>query len=76
MGSHLSASGSRGLVGTVLAAVLVTAIWGFNFVVIAVGLQGVPPLLLAALRFILAAVPAVFFVPFPKTTWKLVAANG
>ncbi len=41
-------------------AVLVTAIWGFNFVVIRLGLGSVPPLLLAALRFVVAALPAVF----------------
>ena len=42
-------------------AVLVTAIWGFNFVVIRLGLGSVPPLLLAALRFVVAALPVVFF---------------
>lgn len=41
-------------------AVLVTAIWGFNFVVIRLGLGSVPPLLLAALRFVVAALPAFF----------------
>ncbi|PIO99795.1 EamA family transporter [Pleomorphomonas carboxyditropha] len=41
-------------------AVLVTAIWGFNFVVIRLGLGSVPPLLLAALRFVVAALPALF----------------
>lgn len=41
-------------------AVLVTAIWGFNFVVIRVGLGSVPPLLLAALRFVVAALPVLF----------------
>ncbi len=57
-------------------AVLVTAIWGFNFVVIAVGISGVPPLLLAALRFVLSAVPAVFFIKFPKVGVRYVAAYG
>jgi O-acetylserine/cysteine efflux transporter len=41
-------------------AVLVTAIWGFNFVVIRLGLGSVPPLLLAALRFVVAALPVLF----------------
>jgi O-acetylserine/cysteine efflux transporter len=41
-------------------AVLVTAIWGFNFVVIRLGLGSVPPLLLAALRFVVAALPVAF----------------
>jgi O-acetylserine/cysteine efflux transporter len=51
-------------------AVLVTAIWGFNFVVIRLGLGSVPPLLLAALRFVVAALPAAFLarpnVPLSK----------
>lgn len=51
-------------------AVLVTAIWGFNFVVIRLGLGSVPPLLLAALRFVVAALPALVLarpdVPLPK----------
>jgi O-acetylserine/cysteine efflux transporter len=76
MNDSPTAPPARGRAGVILAAVGVTAIWGFNFVVIAVGLQGVPPLLLAALRFLLAAVPAVFFVPFPRASWKLVAAYG
>lgn len=50
-------------------AVLVTAIWGVNFVVIEVGLDHFPPLLFSALRFLVAAVPAVFFVGRPKVAW-------
>jgi 16S rRNA (guanine527-N7)-methyltransferase len=38
-------------------AVLVAAIWGLNFVVIEVGLEDFPPLLLSALRYALAALP-------------------
>lgn len=54
----------------------ITIIWGFNFVVIKVGTDGVPPLLLAGLRFAFLAVPAVFFVPAPRASWRLVAAYG
>jgi len=57
-------------------ALLVTALWGFNFVVIAVGEREIPPLLLACLRFVLAAVPAVFFVKRPRVTWKWVVWYG
>ncbi|MCB5169274.1 EamA family transporter [Streptomyces bambusae] len=57
-------------------AVLVTAVWGFNFVVIQIGLGDVPPLLLSALRFLAAALPAVFFVGRPKVAWKWVIAVG
>lgn len=49
----------------VLLATLIAAIWGFNFVVIEVGLDSFPPLLFAALRFVAAAVPAVFFLKRP-----------
>lgn len=66
----------RASLPVVPAALAVTAIWGFNFVVIAVGLKGVPPLLLAALRFVLSALPAVFFVPFPATKPRWVVLYG
>ncbi|MGW5862043.1 EamA family transporter [Streptomyces sp. NPDC055239] len=52
----------------VLLAVLVTAVWGVNFVV-EVGLDHFPPLLFSALRFLVAALPAVFFVGRPKVAW-------
>jgi len=60
----------------VLLALAVTMIWGFNFVVIKVAIAGVPPLLLVALRFLLMAIPAVFFVPRPRAPWLLVAGYG
>ena len=41
----------------VALAVLVAAIWGLNFVVIEVGLDDFPPLLLSALRYALASLP-------------------
>ncbi|SEA14184.1 EamA family transporter [Paraburkholderia sartisoli] len=59
----------------VLALVVVVA-WGINFVVIKVGLHGVPPMLLGALRFLLAAVPAVFFVKRPRIPLRWLFAYG
>lgn len=53
----------------VLLATLIAAIWGFNFVVIEVGLDSFPPLLFAALRFVAAALPAVLFVRRPPVSW-------
>ena len=47
--------------------------WGLNFVVITVALVGVPPLLLAAVRFALAAIPVVF-LPRPSVPWPLLVA--
>ena len=60
----------------VLAALLVVAIWGFNFVVIKLSVEALPPLLAAALRFALAAVPAVFFIRPPQAHPLLVVAYG
>ncbi|MET9319055.1 EamA family transporter [Streptomyces sp. NPDC003038] len=57
-------------------AVLVAAVWGFNFVVIEIGLGHFPPLLLSALRFLVAALPAVFFVGRPKVAWRWILAVG
>ncbi|CAL1240936.1 putative amino-acid metabolite efflux pump [Candidatus Methylocalor cossyra] len=47
-------------------AMLVVTIWGANFTVIKLGLEGVPPMLFAALRYVFAALPAVFFVRPPS----------
>lgn len=57
-------------------AVLVTAIWGFNFVVIEVGLNSFPPFLFSAIRFALAAFPLVFFIGPPRVAWRWVIAVG
>lgn len=57
-------------------ALLVVLIWGVNFVVIHVGLVGVPPLLLGALRFLLVALPAVFLVPRPRIPFRWLLAYG
>ncbi|MFD7491563.1 EamA family transporter [Streptomyces sp. NPDC059832] len=57
-------------------AALVTAVWGVNFVVIEVGLGHFPPLLFSALRFLVAALPAVFFVGRPKVAWKWIVGVG
>jgi O-acetylserine/cysteine efflux transporter len=59
-----------------LLALVVVVAWGVNFVVIKVGLHGVPPMLLGALRFTLAAVPAVFFVKRPNLPWRWLFAYG
>ena len=59
-----------------LLAVLVTALWGFNFVVIDWGMGTVPPLLFAAIRFAVVAVPACFLVPRPAVPFRTVAAAG
>ncbi|GAB2327115.1 EamA family transporter [Streptomyces griseoincarnatus] len=60
----------------VLLAVLVAAVWGVNFTVIEVGLGHFPPLLFSALRFLVAALPAVFLVGPPKVAWKWIVGVG
>ena len=59
-----------------LAALGIVAVWGFNFVVIKLGLNHLPPLLLCALRFTLAALPAVFFVKRPDVPLRHIALYG
>ena len=56
-----------------MLALLVAVIWGVNFVIIKMGLHGMPPFLLGGLRFLLVAVPAVFFIPAPKIPLKWLA---
>lgn len=59
-----------------LLALVVILAWGVNFVVIKVGLHGMPPMLLGALRFTLAAVPAVFFVRRPQIPGRMLLLYG
>ncbi|MFD9233697.1 EamA family transporter [[Kitasatospora] papulosa] len=57
-------------------AVLVAAVWGVNFVVIELGLAHFPPLLFSALRFLVAALPAVFLVGRPTVAWRWIVGVG
>lgn len=56
-------------------AVLVVIVWGVNFTVIKLGLSGVPPMLLAALRY-MCVIPAIFFVKKPKIELKYALLYG
>lgn len=60
----------------VLLAMLVVVAWGLNFVVIKVGLHAMPPLMLAGLRFLLVAFPALLFVARPKVPMRLLLGYG
>jgi O-acetylserine/cysteine efflux transporter len=51
-------------------ALFIAVVWGVNFVVIRVGLDSMSPLLFCAVRFTVAAVPAVFFVGRPTVAWR------
>ncbi len=59
-----------------LAAIAITAVWGFNFSVIKMGLNTLDPFVLAGLRFLLCAVPLIFFLPKPDVPMKTVALYG
>lgn len=59
-----------------LLALAVMAVWGSNFVVIRVGLDHLPPLLFAALRFSFAFLPAALFLKKPDVPWRNLAAYG
>lgn len=59
-----------------LLAVVVMAVWGSNFVVIHIGLDHLPPLTFAALRFTFAFLPAFLFVKPPDVSWRSLAAYG
>ena len=60
-----------------LAVVLaVVTIWGAAFVPIRWALDVVPPFALAALRFLFAAIPAIFFIRKPNVSWPMLVAYG
>lgn len=62
--------------GDLLRALAVVVIWGLNFVVMKVGLKGLSPMLLGALRFAIASLPFLLFVRRPTLPWRFMAAYG
>ena len=59
-----------------LLAALVAVLWGFNFIAIDWGMEGVPPLLFLAIRFVVVVFPAILFVRRPDAPWWKVALVG
>ncbi len=59
-----------------LLALAVVAIWGSNFVVIRIGLNHLPPLLFATLRFALVFLPAALFLKRPNVPIAKLAGYG
>jgi O-acetylserine/cysteine efflux transporter len=59
-----------------LLALAIVAVWGTNFVVIKISLDSFPPFLFAALRYLFAFLPIVFFVPKPKVSWGNLCIYG
>lgn len=60
----------------ILLALAVVFVWGINFVAIRWGVDEVPPLLLSALRYVFAALPAVFFIRRPAVSLRLLVFYG
>ena len=59
-----------------LLALAIVAVWGTNFVVIKISLEAFPPFLFAALRYIFALLPIVFFISRPKVSWGNLCIYG
>ncbi|SIO94745.1 EamA family transporter [Vibrio spartinae] len=59
-----------------LLAIVVMAIWGFNFSMIKLGITEVNPLVATAARFTLAVIPAIFFIRRPNVAWRYLFAYG
>lgn len=59
-----------------LLALAVVAVWGSNFVVIALALAKLPPLLLATLRFACAFVPGALLLRRPRVPLATLASYG
>jgi len=61
--------------GEALSLAVVILIWGLNFVVMKLGLRSLSPMLLGALRFMVAAAP-VFVVARPLLPWHYIVGYG
>jgi len=57
-------------------ALCVVTVWGLSFVAIRWGVDEVAPLLMTALRYTFAALPAVFFIRRPNLPWRVLIAYG
>jgi len=60
----------------VCLAIFVAFIWGFNFVVIEIGLDSFPPILFSALRFSCAAFPAALLWGRGDILWRWIISIG
>lgn len=60
----------------ILLALTVPVVWGLSFIAIRWGVDEVSPLLLTALRYTFAALPAVFFIRRPDVDWRILVGYG
>jgi len=59
----------------IFLAILVAAIWGFNFIVLKIGLKEMHPYLYGAGRFLIVSLP-ILFIKKPKVSWPLLGGAG
>ncbi|MFK8050179.1 MAG: EamA family transporter [Halioglobus sp.] len=59
-----------------LVALIITLIWGTNFVFIRYALDELPPFTFATLRFVLVAVPLIFILKRPQVPWRYLVGYG
>jgi len=59
-----------------LLALAIVFVWGTNFVVIRLGLNALPPLFFATLRFTFVFFPLCLLLPRPAVRWRHLAAYG
>ncbi|WP_133140370.1 EamA family transporter [Legionella genomosp. 1] len=59
-----------------LFTLVVVVVWGVNFLFVKLGLQEISPLMLCALRFGLASIPAIFFIRPPAIPLRSIISYG
>ena len=59
-----------------LLALAIVVVWGVNFMAIKWGVAEVAPLLLSSLRYVVAALPAIFFIRRPDVALPLLIGYG
>lgn len=59
-----------------LLAVIITFVWGINFSIIKLGLISLNPFMLSGLRFLLCAIPLIFFIKKPNVSMVYIASYG
>jgi len=60
----------------IFLAVLVTIIWGVNFIFVKMGLGQMTPFMLCTARFILVCIPFIFFIKRPAIPFQWIALYG
>ena len=56
-----------------LLGLVIVSIWGFNFIIIAWGVEQMPPLMMGAGRFLFVALIGCLLVKKPNIPWRLMA---